>query len=265
MFFLATFVLVLIIYSKTLHWVVGSWIFNPYYTHGFLVLSVSLYLGYKKSKKIKYGKESSIGILLIAVALIVHTIATIFEFHFISAMTIPFAIFGIVASFYGLNVAKEFLFPVFFILLAVPYPIYAISNVLEVLSANVSVSILKFFGFDVFNVGAEIHLNNYMFVVGAPCSGIRSVLALLTVSVLYTYIIKDDFLIKFILICISIPLAVFANILRITAILVTADVFSKDIALNVVHYFSDVIFFAIAVALLIVIRRCLNWMLNLFS
>lgn len=263
--FLMTIAAILIIYSKTISWMLGSWVFNPYYSHGFLVLAICLYIGYKKSKEIEHSGASSFGLILVAIALIIHAIATVYNLDYISAMTIPFAIFGVIVSFYGLSVAKRFLFPVFFILFAVPYPIYTISNVLEVLSATTSVNILKFFGFEVFNIGAEIHLKSGTFIVGAPCSGIRSIIALLTVSALYVYIIKDSMLIKTILISLSVPLAILANILRISTILITAEVFGRDIALNVVHYLSDVIFFTIAVVSLMIIRRCLSWMSDLLS
>ena len=252
------------IYFKTLYWMIGSWIFNPYYSHGFLVLAISMYLVYKNLRDLKPGKPHPIGLIVFSSALIVHVFASIFDYSFLSAMSFPFAVLGLIFIFYGIE-AKKLVFPILFLLFAVPYPIYAITNVLEVFSAKISADIVSFLGVKVQTVGAEIRLSRCAFVVGAPCSGIRSIIALLTVTALYCYMINDRFLVKGILILAAIPFAILANILRISIILLSAEFIGKDFALGIVHYASDLILFVIAVLALMGLRRCLNWMLRTTS
>lgn len=252
------------VYFKTLYWMVGSWILNPYYSHGFLVLAISIYLAYKKLKDLKPDKPNSLGLIMFSLALLTHVFASIYDYSFLSAMSFPFAVLGLMYIFYGVE-AKKLAFPILFLLFAVPYPIYSITNVLEVFSAKASADIVRVLGINVHTVGAEIHLSNCAFVVGAPCSGIRSIIALLTVSTLYSYIIQDRTLVKIILVLVAVPFAILANILRISIILISAEFIGKDFALGIVHYASDLILFVTAVLALMGFRRCLNWMLRTTS
>jgi len=253
----------ILVYAKTLYWMFGSWIMNPYYSHGFLVLAISVYLVYKNFRGLETN-TNPLGLVVFSIALLVHVFATLFDYDFLSATSFPFAIFGLIFTFYGAN-AKKLAFPILFLLFAVPYPIYEISNVLEVTSARASASLVSLLGIKAQTVGAEIHLSKCSFVVGAPCSGIRSIIALLTVSALYCYLINDRTFVKVILTLAAIPLAMIANILRISIILISAEFFGRDFALGVVHYASDLILFAIAVLCLIGLRGCLNWMLKATS
>ncbi len=250
----------ILIYMKTLYWMLGSWIMNPYYSHGFLVLAVSLYLIRKNVRGLNTNNDP-MGLVIFSIALLIHVFASIFDYDFISAVSFPFAIFGLIFTFYGAN-AKNLAFPILFLLFAVPYPIYSVSNILEVISAKASAGLVGLLGIKAQTTGAEIHLSRCSFVIGAPCSGIRSIIALLTVSALYCYLINDRIFVKCLLILAAVPLAIMANILRITIILLSAEFFGRDFALGIVHYASDLILFVIAVLCLIGLRRCLNWTLR---
>ena len=253
----------MVIYAKTLYWMIGSWIMNPYYSHGFLVLLVSSYFVYKNVGNLKRN-DNPLGLMVYSLALFIHVLAFVYDYDFVSAMSFPFAIFGLIYTFYGSS-AKELAFPLLFLLFAVPYPIYSISNVLEVFSAQLSVGIVKLMGVNAKVEGAEIYLTNCAFVVGAPCSGIRSIIALLTVSTLYSYLINDRYPVKIVLVLASIPVALFANVLRISTILISAEFVGKDFAMGMVHYASDLVLFAIAVFFLVLLRRCLRWILRVIS
>jgi len=246
--------LTLILYYKTLYWMVGSWIMNPYYSHGILVLAVSIYLLHRRG--VRWDPNPK-GLVVFVLAVIVHLIATYYSIYFLSAFSFPFAIYGVLRTFYSFDP-----FPIFFLLFAVPYPIYSITNVLEVVSAKASVWMVSHFGVEASSIGAEIVAGKNRFIVGAPCSGIRSIMALLTIATLYAYLIDSRRGVKVLVVALSIPIAILANILRISVILLVASYVSLDVAMGFVHYASDLILFAIAVLALMGIRRCLDWTLG---
>ena len=247
-------IVTIMLYAKTLYWLVGSWIMNPYYSHGILVLAISLYLMRKSGLR---WDPSPKGTLVYTLAILVHVIATYYSVYFLSAFSFPFAIYGVLRTFYSFDP-----FPIFFLLFAVPYPIYSITNVLEVVSAKASVWIVSHLGVKASSVGAEIVAGGNRFVIGAPCSGIRSIVALLTIATLYVYLIDSKRTVKVLVVLASIPLAIVANILRISVILLVASYVSLNVAMGMVHYASDLVLFTIAVLGLMGLRRCLDWMLG---
>jgi len=252
-----------LLYFNTVRWLVGSWIYNPYFSHGFIVLAVSAYFAYKVCKKTSFELEVDVrGLYVLAPSLIVHTLATVWDIVCISAVSLLTAVYGLILTLYGVRAAKQMTFPIFFMILAVPFPIYGLTNQLEVLSAQASVSLVSFFGIEASNVGAEIHLKTCSFVVGAPCSGIRSIISLLTVAVLYVYIVQDELWVKFVLVALATFLAFFANVLRISSILAIAELYGRDAALGYFHYASDLVLFVTAVVTLILLRRCLKWLIS---
>jgi exosortase len=192
--FIFMLVLLGLLYINTITWLTGSWIYNSYYTHGFIVFAISVYFSYKICKKTSLRSEvDSRGLYVLSLSLIVHVLASLWDFEYISALSLLTAIYGLIIAIYGMKTARQLTFPVFFMVLAIPFPIYDLTNQLEVLSAQASVSLVNLFGIEASNVGAEIHLETCSFVVGAPCSGIRSIISLLTVAALYAYIVNDRF------------------------------------------------------------------------
>ena len=250
-----------LLYSKTIAWLVGSWIYNSYYSHGLIVLAVSMYFAYRTCRKESISPEVDVrGLYLVSAATIIHVFATLWDVEYVSAVSLLFAVFGIILTLYGSKTARKLVFPVFFMILAVPFPIYNIANWLEVLSAQTSVNFVNAFGVEASNTGAEIHLKACSFVVGAPCSGIRSIISLLTVATLYVYLIQDKMPVKVALVALSIPFAFFANVLRISSILVVAELYGRNAALGFFHYASDIVLFVTAVVMLMFLRRCLKWL-----
>jgi exosortase/archaeosortase family protein len=67
---------------------------------------------------------------------------------------------------------------------------------------------------------------------------------------------------KVILVASALPLAFFANVFRISSILLVADLYGRDAALGFFHYASDLILFVTAVALLMLLRRCMKWLIS---
>ena len=260
MVFSLSIILLGLIYINTILWLIGSWIYNSYYSHGFIVLAVSSYFAYKIRRRESDTEMNPAGLYIISLSLLVHVIASLWNFEYISALSLLTAIYGVIMTFYGSNAAKRLSFPLFFMIFAVPFPLYNLTNQLEVLSAQASVNFVRLFGIEAGNIGAEIHLKTASFVVGAPCSGIRSIISLLTLSTLYTYLINDRMWVKGILIALAPLLAFFANVTRISLILAIAELYGRDVALGFFHYASDLLLFISALIMLMLFRRLMKCM-----
>jgi len=243
-------------YIKTVLWILGSWIMNPYYSHGFLVLLISLYLCYKKWRKPSLGWCWT-GLYVLAVSMIIHVFFILNSYYWLSAVCLPISVLSCIYIF-DKNLAKTLAFPVLFVLLAIPYPIYGIANWMESLSANSAAAILNAIGVKTKVVGAEITTAKNSFVVGAPCSGIRSVLALITVTIFYTYIIETKILIKSILTLLSVFVAALTNIARIVIVVLFAEKFGVNFTMKYIHAPIDIILFVLAVLLIVAAEKILG-------
>lgn len=87
--------------------------------------------------------------------------------------------------------------------------------------------------------------------IANPCSGLRSIFALMAISVGYGYFTQPTWGRRAVLFALSVPLAVLGNITRIITICVVAKSSSPQFATGFYHDFSGFVVFAVALLLLI--------------
>ena len=247
------------LYFNTLIWLFTAWWNDPYYLYGFVVPMISCYLVWnKRAELVKLDKESSsLGIPVIVIGLLVHGIGILRTFWFASAVSIIIVLAGMILFIYGKDVMKALLFPVSFTFFMVPIPIApVIGAALQAPSAGCAVSLVSVLGIGATVTGAEIHLAESAFEVGAPCSGMKSIIALLTLAALYAYLLEGSQGMKVAIFLSALPLAIVANVLRISSILLIANAYGSDVAITFFHDFSSLLLFSIAAAGLLIVGRC---------
>jgi len=87
--------------------------------------------------------------------------------------------------------------------------------------------------------------------VADPCSGIKSIFAILALSAAYAFFTQKTVLRALVLIASGVPLAVVANIIRLSTIGIVAEFFGQARAMQVFHDMSGFITFPIAILVLI--------------
>ena len=101
-------------------------------------------------------------------------------------------------------------------------------------------------------------MQNATVVVDDPCSGLRSLLSLLTLGVLFAYLKQASFPRRALFFLSSIPIAMIANIIRIVLLAGIADIYGTEIALRFFHDFSGFVVFGFALAGLSFVGRILR-------
>jgi exosortase len=251
-------VVVLTLYFNTISWLIESWTYDLYYSHGFLVSIISIYIFWREKnemQKLEF-KSTSIGIIVIVIALFLHTLGTFWAVEILSAISLIFLIAGLILYIAGKEVFRKLTFPIFFLIYMIPFPLSIFENELQVISASTAVSVLNAIGITASNLGAQVYLENDSFLIGAPCSGLRSLVSLLTLSTLYAYALEGTNVMRALLLIASLPIALISNIFRIVSILIIASKYGSEAALNFFHNFSGLVFFAVAILLLLAVGRC---------
>jgi len=254
-----TLVVIAALYFNTLVWLFTAWWNDPYYLYGFIVPMISGYLIWNKRVELaRLDKEpSSLGIPVIVAGLMIHGIGVFLTFRFASAVSMIVVLAGMILGIYGNDVTKALLFPIGFLFFMVPIPIApVIGAALQAPSAGYAASRVSVFGVKATVTGAEINLAESDFEVGAPCSGMKSSIGLLTLAALYAYLLDGSMYMKVAIFLSALPLAIMANVLRISSILMIADFYGSEAAMDFFHDFSSLLLFSIAAIGLLIVGGC---------
>lgn len=249
------------LYLRTFIWLSNTWFTDPVYSHGVLIPIVSLFLAWRnvRDKDIRDADPSKLGMIPFTVGILLYTIGSITIFPFVSAISFLFVLCGLILYLYGKEMMRSLLFPVLFLIFAIPIPVVpAITSILQSISARYSALTLEMLGVAVMRTGSEIQLKDCSFSIGMPCSGMNTLISLLAVSAIFIYLLKCPLPKKVALFCITIPVAIAANILRVTAIILIADHYGVEVAMRLFHDFSSPFLFIIAFIFLIIISKLMR-------
>ena len=227
-------------------------------SHGWLVLPFSLYVLWTEREDLKRtpGAPSLWGLLACIPCVLLAVLGTrglqlrFEQLGFIGlCITLPWA-------FYGRRFARLFIFPALFLLFTIPLSTFldAVTIHLRLLASGTALFVLKGFGLDVVQRGTAVisqGAHPFSVDVAAPCSGMRSIFALMALTAAYAWFTQRTWLRRGVLFACSIPLAVLGNISRILTICLVAATSSPKFALGFYHDYSGYIVFVVAIALMV--------------
>ncbi len=255
------FFVTILLFAPTWLWLGEAWLSDPYYSHGPLVLVIAAYLGWARHQvfSVLPSAPSNLGWPLIVGALAVHLWATLWSAYYISALMIPVALFGLIVTLSGWQVARRFLFPLAFLVLMVPLPLAErFGPLLEGWTTTSATALVQFIGVAARNEGSQVFLPNSTFTVGIPCGGLRSAVAIITLTTLFAYIVQGRAWTRLALFLAAIPIALAANIARIALLFAIANGWGAEAALNYFHDWSSPVLFAGAFALIVLLAKVLG-------
>ena len=159
-------------------------------------------------------------------------------------------------AFYGLRVARRFVFPALFLLFTVALTSYldTITIHLRLFASGTAFVMLRGFGVDVVQVGTAIvsqGAHPFSIDVAEPCSGLRSLVALVALTAAYAWYTQPTWWRRAALFACAIPLAVFGNVVRVLSICFVAAWASPDFALGFYHDYSGYVVFVVAIACMV--------------
>ena len=242
---------------------VAQWWNEPEYSHGFLVPFVSGYLVWAKWDVLRATapRPASSGLILMVFALAVYIIGIVGADLFLQRVSLIPMIAGGVLYVVGMPVLRAVLFPLGFLLLMIPLPGIVFNSIafpLQLLAAHVASSVMEACAVPVFREGNVMHLAAASLDVEEACSGIRSLVSLTTLGILYCYIYFTGWIPRLLLLVAVVPIAIAANVFRVTVTGLLAHYVSVDTALGVFHTVGGWSVFLVAGALLLGVGRLLR-------
>src|SRR5579863_3164844 len=178
------------LYGHILVRLVHQWWSDPNYSHGFLVPIFSAFLIWKQREKLRAleAKPSSSGLSVLIVGVGILIFGVMGAELFLSRTSLLIILAGLVIYFRGWRYFRAILFPWLFLFLMVPPPDLILNMVtipLQFLASDLATWFLQVFGVPVLQNGNVLQLSDMSLQVVEACSGIRSLISLLTLAIIY--------------------------------------------------------------------------------
>jgi len=238
---------------------------ESYYSHGYLIPLVSAYLIFRQKNRLSAMPLSSapIGLLIIVISLAVHVFGVVGDVNFVSAFSLVMYLIGCSLFFLGKDITKAIAFPLFFLFFLCPLPdayLDVVALPLKSMATTFSLSVIDLTGIPCMREGFRLHLPGSIFIVGTPCNGLRSLIALSTVGFLFVYFLRSSWWKKLFFLSLILPVAIVLNGLRISALLLISYAFGQEAASpeSLLHDGSGIVVFLIGLMALMLAGRGIN-------
>lgn len=256
-------VLLVLAYLPTLIRLVEQWDQSEEMSHGFFVPMVAAYIAWQKRDEIAKLKLTShwMGLVLVVLAGLQLTVATLGAELFLARTAFVFAVWGAVVYLGGWPLFRALCFPLLLLLLMIPIPeiIYnQITFPLQLFASRVAEWALNLMGYAVLREGNVLELASQKLQVVEACSGIRSLLALTFLSLVYGFFFTKKVWIRIALFLSTIPVAIATNAGRVTFTGILSEI-NPEYATGFFHSLSGWALFFVAFVLLAIVHQGLEW------
>jgi exosortase len=249
-------------FGPELIWMFDRWLHSEYYEHGFLIPVVAAWLMYRRREQVAAlaagamnGAPTGVGrdesrpyIAVIVAGLALHLLAVLVDVNFASGFAMVVTLWGVVAWLWGRRVALALLFPIAYLAFMVPVDrllIDAFASPLQLLVARMAAAVSHAIGVPVTREGVNVGVPSYLFEVAVPCSGLKSLTAMAALAALYAYGVKGRLWQRLTIFASALPIALVANVARVTLILWVAHRLGANLADGFFHGFSGAVVFGV--------------------
>jgi exosortase len=250
-----------------LYWtVVGKlildWSTDDNYSHGFLIVPIALYFAWERRDRLQAvaRKPSIVGLLIVLASIGVLIVGTLGAELFLTRVSILGVLAGAIVFVLGWPSLRVLAFPLAFLILMVPLPAIIFNQIalpLQLFASRVGELVLTMLHIPVLREGNVIVLAHTTLEVAEACSGIRSLVSLITLGVVYGYFADSRLLVRLLIVCSTIPVAIIANGLRVAGTGVAAHYFGPAAAEGFFHTFSGWVVFIVAFVAVFGVRTLL--------
>ena len=253
----------LLVYFPTLTSLVRQWSSDDNYSHGFLVAPFAVYFAWLRRRELASlpARPHWIGAVVALGSLAVLLAGRLGAELFLARVSLIGLLTGTVLFLYGFGHLRVLAFPIAFLLLMIPLPAVVFNQLafpLQLLASRAGETVLSLSGIPVLREGNILMLPTTTLEVVQACSGIRSLVSLLTLAIILGKLTEPRPWARVVLALLALPVAIAANAARVAGTGLAAEWISPRAAEGVFHEFSGWVMFIVAVALLLAGQRLLS-------
>jgi exosortase len=248
------------LYLPTLTHLVGQWWNDPNFSHGFFVPLFAGFVIWQERSKLAAVKPhpSWSGLFVLSLGLCVLVLGQMGAELFLSRFSLLIVLAGLIVLFLGWSFFRAVFFPWAFLVLMIPIPAIVFNQItfpLQLLASKVASTTLPWLGVPVLREGNVIILPAMALEVADACSGIRSLMSLATLAVIYGYLMESKTWLRVVLALASLPIAVAANSLRVVGTGLLVQYWDPDKAQGFFHEFQGWLMFVASLIMLYLLHK----------
>src|SRR3954471_13690437 len=253
----------LVVYFPILTSLVRQWTSDDNYSHGFIVAPFAAYFAWQQRDKLAAAPRRPhwLGLVVVAGSLCVLLAGLFGAELFLTRISLIGVLAGAVLFLYGARHLRLLAFPIAFLFLMVPLPAVVFNQIafpLQLFASGVGERVLSLCGVPVLREGNVLILPTTSLEVAQACSGIRSLVSLLTLAILLGKLTERRVGPRIALALLAVPVAIAANAARVAGTGLAADWIGARAAEGFFHEFSGWVVFVAAFALLIGLQQILH-------
>ena len=251
------------LYRAVIAKLVYDWTYDGNFSHGFLIVPIAAYLVWERRKKLAATpiEPTVVGLVLLVGSLATLAAGILGAELFLSRVSMVGVIGSVVLFTTGWRFLRVLMFPLAFLLLMIPIPAIVFNQIslpLQLLASKAAEYTLQMAHIPVLREGNVIVLANTSLEVAEACSGIRSLISLVTLAIVYGYFSDARVWARFVLTLAAVPVAVVSNAARVAGTGVAAHYYGPQAAEGFFHTFSGWMLFLVAFVMLFAIQKLLG-------
>src|SRR5688572_9389778 len=252
-----------LLYREVIDKLVYDWANDGNYSHGFLIVPIAAYFAWERRQRLLgvAVRPSAFGVVVILGSLATLIAGILGAGLFLTRMSMIGVTAGIVLFVLGWQHLRILAFPIAFLVLMVPIPAIIFNQIafhLQLLASRFGEKTMMMFDIPVLREGNLIIMANTTLEVAEACSGIRSLVSLLTLGIIYSYFTDSRTWVQVVTTVSTIPIAIVANGLRVAGTGVAAHYYGEEAATGFFHTFSGWLVFVVAFVMLFVVMQLIQ-------
>jgi exosortase len=256
-------ILLIAAYLPILIKLVKQWSTDDDVSHGFFVPVVAAYIAWTRREALLNleWKPAWWGIGIVVWAGIQGYLGMLGAELFLQRTAFLLSLLGMLLILGGTALVRELLFPLLLLPFMIPLPTVIYNSItfpLQLFASSVAERSLEVLNIPVIRDGNILELASQKLNVAEACSGIRSLLSLSFLSLVYSYFFDRKVWMRWVLLIATIPIAIIANAARVTLTGVFSEI-DTSLAEGFFHEAEGWVIFVVALAMMVIVHVLLNW------
>jgi exosortase len=249
-----------LLYWQVVAKLVADWWTDGNYSHGFFIVPLAAYLAWERRDKFiaAPNRPSLAGLVILIGSVLILAAGVLGAELFLTRISMLGVLVGIVLFLFGWARTRVLAFPLAFMLLMIPLPAIVFNQIafpLQLLASRVGELAIGACGIPVLREGNVLILAHTQLEVAEACSGIRSLITLLTLGIVFGYFADSRVWMRTLIALSSVPVAIVANGARVAGTGIAAHMIGPEAAQGFFHEFSGWIVFIASFALMLGLHR----------
>lgn len=249
-------------YFPILQQLVHQWSTDEDMGHGFFVPALAVYIAWQMKDELlsQEANQNFLGLVLMAGAAALSVVGTLGAELFTQRVAFVFSVIGAVLYLGNWKAIKVLAFPLFLLFFMIPIPAIIYNRItfpLQIIASQVAEFSLSLMNIPVVRDGNVLELPSQKLSVVEACSGIRSLLSLSFLALVYGFFFENRRWMRTVLFLSTVPIAITANASRVTLTGLLSEI-DVEYSRGVYHSLSGWVVFVVAMVILVAFHQILS-------